>query len=62
MPGMDGVETARLISERFPSVPVVLMSGMVPDAETESLFAGFLYKPFTVKELKEALAAAVARR
>lgn len=54
MPGMSGVQLAWIIEERWPSVPVLLVSGQgTPNLDYRG---GFLPKPFT----PEALVAAIA--
>ena len=57
MPSMMGGAVARSISTLFPSAEVVLMSGLVDDANVIDHVAsgkwGFLSKPFTAAELEE---------
>jgi CheY-like chemotaxis protein len=49
MPGMSGVELGRLIGQRWPAIPVLLVSGEGPPP---SDYAGaFLGKPFTADAL-----------
>lgn len=55
LPGRDGMELAGLAAERFPGVPVILMSGRysaqeVSGAEREGIL-GFLPKPFQTEVL-----------
>jgi two-component system cell cycle sensor histidine kinase/response regulator CckA len=57
MPSMMGGAVARSISTLFPSAEVVLMSGLVDDANVIDRVAsgkwGFLAKPFTAAELED---------
>ena len=54
MPGMSGHAVLTKIRERWPKLPVVLMSGFGEVETTDSLrggFSGFLQKPFNMNEL-----------
>lgn len=59
MPGMNGVELALTLRERFPELPVLVVSGY---AEVEGIAPGLprLTKPFRSVELKDCLAALMA--
>jgi DNA-binding NtrC family response regulator len=62
MPGLDGLETLTGLRERFPGLPVVMLTGL-NDAETavRALRAGaseYLTKPFEMKRLFNVLASA----
>jgi two-component system cell cycle sensor histidine kinase/response regulator CckA len=65
MPGMDGTQVVRAVRARFPTMPVVLVSGYSESAALEGLpdeDLNFLAKPYTLKQLVarvEALAGAV---
>ncbi len=63
MPGMDGAELARRLSEARPGLKVVLVSGYTPDRETAELAAAsgwhFVAKPFTPSVLLGAVRAAL---
>ena len=51
MPGMSGVELAGILAERWPGLPVLLVSGQEPVG-----WAGpFLRKPFTPDQLVQAV-------
>jgi len=52
MPGMNGVELALALRERYPDMPVLLMSGYVGESDDDDL-KGFplLWKPFTLDSL-----------
>jgi signal transduction histidine kinase len=57
MPGMNGIEMARAIRERFPELPILLTSGYSNVLATEGT-DGFdlLHKPYSVQMLSERLA------
>jgi signal transduction histidine kinase len=60
MPGLDGAELSQRIRERWPSLPVVIVSGYA-DVELQTgqiLAAVVLEKPFTARALVEAIARA----
>jgi two-component system response regulator AtoC len=66
LPGMDGLETLRLIKQRMPEVPVIMLSGH-GQARTivEAMRLGasdFLRKPFEVEELELAFRKALENR
>jgi len=56
MPGIDGIETARLIRELYPDVPWIIMTAYGQlDLALKAIrlgVNGFLLKPFTLEELK----------
>ncbi len=63
LPGMDGLKALRLIAEKRPRLPVVLVtaSGDVREREAQALGArGFLRKPFSAGEFVECIGAALA--
>lgn len=66
MPIMSGIEVLHALQadERHRDIPVILMSAagaeVVPD-ELRPLIAGFLQKPFTFDELKNAVHAGLPR-
>ena len=51
MPAMDGLELAAVVTERWPTVPVLLVSGRPPLAWE----GPFLHKPFTPGQLIDAV-------
>lgn len=59
MPAMTGAELAAESKRLRPDLPILIMSGrtLTPPAHTD----GFLQKPFTAEELKEALATCTER-
>jgi|GEM_PF-1490497 len=65
MPGISGLEIARIIQKIRPDLPVVLSSGMVPAEMQNELTAAGVYdvlrKPFTFEELGETVARAIRR-
>lgn len=64
MPGrIDGIDMASLLAKRHPGLPVVLCSGyMIAPERLEHAGAVFLAKPYTMGELKTAIAQAMSRR
>jgi signal transduction histidine kinase/CheY-like chemotaxis protein len=64
MPGMTGPELAQAIRTRHPSVALLFVTGYVGEAGEAESFKGFevLRKPFTLRALAEALAAATGAR
>lgn len=63
MPGMNGVELAKELSERFPSTPVLFMSGYASGAMRDGNLpegAAFLAKPFTIDDLESCVREALA--
>jgi DNA-binding response OmpR family regulator len=72
MPGMDGLETMRLVHEQKPDLPIIVMSGMsfrtgsapAPDflsMATKLGAIGSLKKPFRPRELMAAVAECLER-
>jgi DNA-binding response OmpR family regulator len=72
MPGMDGLETIRLVHEQKPDLPIIVMSGMsfrtgsapAPDFLSMATKLGAissLKKPFRPRELMAAVAECLAR-
>ena len=57
MPEMDGLSFARLLRERMPATPIVLLtSGTMPSGEQARVFDARLLKPYRQSQLFEALA------
>jgi PAS domain S-box-containing protein len=60
MPRLDGMETQRRIRQRWPDLPVILMSGFshsdLERAQTIPGVIGFLQKPFQMRALADILA------
>jgi signal transduction histidine kinase/ActR/RegA family two-component response regulator len=63
MPGMNGVELAGIIRERFPGLPVVLTSGY-SNVLAENAHHGFelIQKPYSVESLSRILKKAISAR
>jgi CheY-like chemotaxis protein len=66
MPGMDGLETTRIIHRHSPATPIIAVSGFMfrdrcptmPDFDpmaTEACAVATLYKPFRPNELVQAI-------
>ena len=61
MPDMDGLDFARLVRQRRPGLPIVLLtSGTLPTGESAQVFDARLLKPYRQSQLFEALARVVA--
>ncbi|MBH1957134.1 MAG: response regulator [Burkholderiales bacterium] len=57
MPEMDGLSFARLLRERIPDTPIVLLtSGTMPSGEQARVFDARLLKPYRQSQLFDALA------
>ncbi len=63
MPGMNGVELAGIIRQRFPGLPVVLTSGY-SDVLAENAHHGFelIQKPYSVESLSRILRKAISKK
>jgi DNA-binding NtrC family response regulator len=67
MPDKNGLELALEINQRWPEVPIILMSGKVP-TEADSIrnfnghfgISGSISKPFTKEQLVEVVTGALA--
>jgi CheY-like chemotaxis protein len=56
MPDVDGFDLLRVLRHRFPSLPIILMSGLpVGPDDVVPLGATILMKPFDVAQLEEAI-------
>ncbi len=59
MPKMNGMDLLRTLKEKFPQLPVVVITGFGTDTSRSDAFAahadGFLAKPFKVDQIKELL-------
>ena len=59
MPGKNGLEVTRQVKKLFPTTKILLMSGyneqILEKKGSISKVGGFIQKPFTIQELKEAL-------
>ena len=66
MPVMDGIALALAAARDFPELPIVLMTGYADQRERasglEALVSDVIAKPFTVAEIRFAVAAALAKR
>ena len=63
MPGMNGVELATVIRERYPGLPVVLTSGY-SSVLADNAHRGFelIQKPYSVEALSRTLRKAISER
>lgn len=66
LPGMDGLDAAKLIRERWPESCVLMASSLAYDNTIDAAVAigavGFLFKPFKKEVLLETLRRATANR
>ena len=64
MRGVDGLELYRLLSQRYPGLPVILISGRDRSVIQRGDFAGttFLQKPLDGDEVIRAVSAALAHK
>jgi len=64
MPGMSGLELLEIVATRYPSLPMVAVSGYSVHAEARAAIEArripFVSKPFTRGQLADALALAGA--
>ncbi len=62
MPGMNGVELANIVRERYPGLPVILTSGY-SEVLAENAHVGFelIQKPYSVESLSRVLRKAIVR-
>ena len=65
MPVMDGIALALHVGARYPEMTIVLMTGFADQRERasglEALVSDVISKPFSVAEIKFAVAAALAK-
>lgn len=65
MPVMDGLALALATARDFPALPILLMTGFADQRERasglEALVSDVISKPFSVAEIKFAVAAALAK-
>ena len=63
MPGVDGFDFLRVLRNRFPALPIVLMTGLPIDkSDVVPREAVILQKPFSGNELENAISAALAKK
>lgn len=60
MPGMDGIEFARLVHQKFPGKDVYLLTGfgLLPEIEnaiSEGIIQSYIGKPLNFKEIESVL-------
>ena len=64
LPGIDGIEAARMIGEQY-GVPVIFLTALDDDARVRAAISegglGYLVKPISVKQLMPSVAMAIAR-
>ena len=64
MPGMDGIEMAKSRGTRFPQLRILLVTGYADQreraAELSGTVIGVLPKPFTLADIRERVASALA--
>jgi len=59
MPGMDGISLAKSIRDKWPEIPIVMITGYLPaedlSLESAGVVDGFLMKPFKIESITELL-------
>ena len=64
MPAMDGIEMARSAAQRYPQLRILLVTGYADQreraAELSGTVVGVLQKPFTLGDIRDRVAAALA--
>lgn len=56
MPGLDGLEVLQQVRQRYPSLPVVMITGVAFELAAQALQAGaqaYLVKPFQVEHVRQ---------
>ena len=65
MPGMNGMEVLRLIKQRYPAIPVILLTGQgTANDSAESMGVGafdYLVKPVKIEELLQKMREALTQ-
>jgi len=65
MPGMDGIALALAVARDFPKLPILLMTGYADQRERvsglQALICDVIAKPFSLAEIKFAVASALAK-
>src|SRR5512136_168571 len=65
MPGKDGMSLLKEVKEKWPNIPVIVMSGYATTETVEQVSrteaATFISKPFTPDELVEAVAKVIEK-
>ena len=66
MPGVGGMELVKYSAQKFPSIPILVITGYPSvDGAVEAMKSGaleYLVKPFTAKELKDAVEKVLVQR
>ncbi len=66
MPGMDGIALALKVSKDHPAMPILMMTGYAAERQRahnlEALIHKVIAKPFTLREICNAVADTLARR
>jgi CheY-like chemotaxis protein len=66
MPVMDGIALSLAVARDYPALPILMMTGYADQRERatglEAIIRAVIAKPFTVAEIRFAVAAAVAAR
>ncbi len=53
MPGMNGVELAKIAKRRKPDLPIIIMTGIPGDIPTDHVADKIIEKPFKIAQLEE---------
>ncbi len=66
MPGMNGLEVLKLVTEQYPDLPVVMVTALTDDTALSTAMRdgayAWLAKPFDINELGHVVDAALNRR
>lgn len=66
MPGLDGIELALKVSKDYPDTTILMMTGYAAEKQRayglESLIHRVISKPFSLHEIRNAVATALAER
>lgn len=66
MPAMGGIEMARSAAQRYPQLRILLVTGYADQreraAELSGTVVGVLQKPFTLGDIRDRVAAALAEQ
>lgn len=59
MPRMDGIALTEWVRAKEPTLPIILISGDIPQPKFDAIGVNVLLKPFSIFELRDAVKAAI---